>query len=549
MAFFQTIRRIIFCEASAEKAQNLEEEHMPETSFATKPNEADEVQQETGGSNEDEVNLTPLNSDFKSFQQDAEGQQEVENDQDQATEPSSQLQEDDGIKKKQRGLRFWKKDKKKDKDACDEMAAGGQKEKVFYSGVRDKLGRPQGYGYKIYDDLDRYEGNFDEGEFHGFGVYTWKEEQKDEDGKVTGILIKGSLSCEWDHGAIKDNIGKYQWDDGTTYEGELRIKRNGELVQQTTGDNVGTLTTAGGTRYVGQWKNGMRSGNGREEWGPAESYEGEFANNMKNGFGIYKYHKITYKGHFVDDKKDTSKSGIPAILTNHVESYEGHFKDDERSGFGTCWYKDGRIYSGEWHQGHRAGNGTLTWPDGRFYEGTWTGDKWGDGKFGRSSSVTWDPDNNKLLLQYEEKDILKEDPEWEERPSKERKALVKHEGEPKRKPLEELTISEVWLLMHRIGYSHYAESFTSMKICGENLYHCSQVDIQDWGIKSESDRDDFMTKLKFLRVQGVNMDHVQKKTTHGNEAIKKTQDTLRQFEGEKPRVQSARRSLITSMTS
>ena len=39
--------------------------------------------------------------------------------------------------------------------------------------------------------------------------------------------------------------------------------------------------------YVGQYKDGMRSGRGKFVWPDGSQYEGEFEMNMISGFGVY----------------------------------------------------------------------------------------------------------------------------------------------------------------------------------------------------------------------------------------------------------------------
>lgn len=43
----------------------------------------------------------------------------------------------------------------------------------------------------------------------------------------------------------------------------------------------------GGKVYEGEWKLGMRHGQGKLEWSDGRSYIGNFKNNMKHGNGTY----------------------------------------------------------------------------------------------------------------------------------------------------------------------------------------------------------------------------------------------------------------------
>ena len=54
---------------------------------------------------------------------------------------------------------------------------------------------------------------------------------------------------------------------------------------------VGTLTYAGGDKYVGEFKDGRKSGQGTFTWADGDKYVGEFKDNIKNGYGYYLYGK------------------------------------------------------------------------------------------------------------------------------------------------------------------------------------------------------------------------------------------------------------------
>jgi hypothetical protein len=89
----------------------------------------------------------------------------------------------------------------------------------------------------------------------------------------------------------------------------------------------GSATLSDGTRYTGGWQFGYRHGNGR----------------------------LTYP-----DGRE----------------YIGEFHDGQKHGLGTMKYPDGRIYIGEFWRGHRTGFGTMTYPSGKNFTGRFL-----DGKF------------------------------------------------------------------------------------------------------------------------------------------------------------------------
>lgn len=76
---------------------------------------------------------------------------------------------------------------------------------------------------------------------------------------------------------------------------------------------------------------------------PCNQYDGEYAQDRKNGNGVF-----------------TWESG---------NVYKGSYVDDEREGYGEMFWTDGSIYQGEWKQGIQHGYGKMTFPDGTVKEG------------------------------------------------------------------------------------------------------------------------------------------------------------------------------------
>lgn len=72
-------------------------------------------------------------------------------------------------------------------------------------------------------------------------------------------------------------------------------------------------------------------------------YEGEYENDLKDGFGVYKW-----------------KSG---------NIYKGRYKEDLRHGYGEMYWTDGSTYKGMWHKGIQHGKGLMEFPDGKVKEG------------------------------------------------------------------------------------------------------------------------------------------------------------------------------------
>ena len=131
-----------------------------------------------------------------------------------------------------------------------------------------------------------------------------------------------------------DCFGTYEWSSGTKYVGEFK---DGDKTGQ------GTLTWANGDRYVGEWKfteNGKRN----DIFGPTLD---DWAIDL---FG-----------------QDLSK------LT--ADNYVFEFKGAE-NGQGTFTWVDGSKYVGEFKDGTHTGQGTKTYLDGTVKKGIWK-----DGEF------------------------------------------------------------------------------------------------------------------------------------------------------------------------
>ena len=89
-------------------------------------------------------------------------------------------------------------------------------------------------------------------------------------------------------------------------------------------------------------------------------YEGEFKNDMKEGYGIEKYNDGSiYKGYFVQGKKQGF--GMLSLKKEKNNSvFEGEFKEDKICGKGKFIWENGKQYDGEWENNEISGFGVLT---------------------------------------------------------------------------------------------------------------------------------------------------------------------------------------------
>eukprot|EP01010_Urceolus_cornutus_P004774 NODE_77_length_2585_cov_257.872634_g58_i0.p1 GENE.NODE_77_length_2585_cov_257.872634_g58_i0~~NODE_77_length_2585_cov_257.872634_g58_i0.p1 ORF type:complete len:719 (+),score=189.56 NODE_77_length_2585_cov_257.872634_g58_i0:113-2269(+) len=115
-------------------------------------------------------------------------------------------------------------------------------------------------------------------------------------------------------------------------------------------------TAAGKNTYKGQWANSMKEGYG-EQVTPLSRYVGQWRSNMRDGEGTLWC-------------RATASADWQRV-------YKGGWRADKRHGLGTNWYPNGDIYEGYWADGKRSGIGKLYLANGDKIEGQWRGDKTG----------------------------------------------------------------------------------------------------------------------------------------------------------------------------
>lgn len=116
-----------------------------------------------------------------------------------------------------------------------------------------------------------------------------------------------------------------------------------ECVEGNCTDGKGTIQLQSGSKYIGQFKEGFREGDGAYHWPNKETYEGAWKKNMRDGKGTYVY-----------------PSGA---------KYIGEYREDKRNGQGIYFWPDGDKYEGQWKDGAMHGDGTYTFKDGRVLSG------------------------------------------------------------------------------------------------------------------------------------------------------------------------------------
>ncbi len=211
-------------------------------------------------------------------------------------------------------------------------------ERFLYIGEIDKNQKPSGFGVLYTSHEEKYEGNFNKGKLIGIGRYINKDGTCYE-----GIFKNNKLVSKAK--IIKNNENGQK----VIYFGEtINFKKNGK----------GEETCEGEYRYVGDFENDLKNGNGRLEYlDYGEIYEGEFKNGEFYGKGLFIWsNNEQYNGDFVKGVMH----GKGKYKWPDGFEYEGDYNNGIKEGMGTYKYKDGRVFKGRFKDGKPDGKGKVT---------------------------------------------------------------------------------------------------------------------------------------------------------------------------------------------
>jgi hypothetical protein len=150
--------------------------------------------------------------------------------------------------------------------------------------------------------------------------------------------------------------------------------------------------------YKGSYGYGKRNGYGRLVYENGDVYKGYWKDNLRDGFGAYRYkcNSAKYKGQWVDNKKhgtgtthfkigdritcDWDKDRMVKTDEGRIEVrdgtlYVGNIEDCERNGVGTMKYHNNCTYEGKWHHDMRHGYGMIRFDNDCFFEGEFDHDR------------------------------------------------------------------------------------------------------------------------------------------------------------------------------
>ena len=162
---------------------------------------------------------------------------------------------------------------------------------------------------------------------------------------------------------LRDGNGKYFYKNGDVYDGEFK---DGKI------EGEGVMTYENGHKYEGEFRDNLRDGKGTYYYKNGDRYEGSWRKGLKEGKGVY-YWKAgdRFEGYF----ENNEKGSYGKYFYQNGERYEGELKNGVREGKGVYYWPDGDRYEGDFKNGKREGQGVYYWSDGDRAMGNYANDK------------------------------------------------------------------------------------------------------------------------------------------------------------------------------
>ena len=191
--------------------------------------------------------------------------------------------------------------------------------------------------------------------------------------------------------------GRIDYPDGSVYNGTVvnfTKEGKGTLEQQSKQlnysggwskdkfDGVGTLEIEGKFKYEGEFRNGIKHGQGKITFFQSGTvYEGEFYRNIRKGKGtaIFPLQNQKYIGDW--ENNQISGTGVYIYKTDRFtnskhfdEFFQGRFDAGVRQGFGVQLYANGSVLIGNWRLGKKEGSALFLDFLGKVYWKKFKGD-------------------------------------------------------------------------------------------------------------------------------------------------------------------------------
>jgi hypothetical protein len=138
-------------------------------------------------------------------------------------------------------------------------------------------------------------------------------------------------------------------------------ERSLECIEGNCLNGKGTMIYYSSQKYIGEFKDGKRHGQGVLNLPLGRVLKGTWRNDEI----------VMGTATFSDGTRYTGswefgyRQGKGELLYPDGRKYIGEFHAGNKHGQGTMIYPDGRVYTGEYKKGKRTGHGIMTYPDGR----------------------------------------------------------------------------------------------------------------------------------------------------------------------------------------
>lgn len=197
----------------------------------------------------------------------------------------------------------------------------------------------------------------------GFGFVTTEVDGVEI--RYFGVMRDGTPSFGWmrdsegNRGFISGNRVKYS--DGSRYEGErVGFYYSGE----------GRFTDGDGNVYTGSFYMGKLSGSVHADYADGGSFDGEYLNGLKHGYGVEKHidengFQWGYSGEYAEGEEN----GYGEFIYPDGSRYNGNFSNGMRHGEGEYRFASGDRYTGEFRNNVITGTGTYFFASGRVFSG------------------------------------------------------------------------------------------------------------------------------------------------------------------------------------
>lgn len=280
-----------------------------------------------------------------------------------------------------------------------------RKEYVYDGEIKNNV--PHGYGQiKYLDDNEYFLGYFKDGQKHGTGIFTdknnkrifgkWNEGEYQDPSKFIvnekdfcdELISLAKLSKKEREGQkiIKENyvvttlekqfLKTFKID----YENNLNSSDKIFIRFPSSTENKPTLNSKEIVGFFGKCKKFTSTRESYFMYKDVEFYTSKYSTsisikypkpdpcisgNCKNGKGKKQFDKGVYEGEFVNGER----SGQGKYTWDNGNIFEGEYKNDKRNGKGVIIWKVGDKYEGDFVDSFRTGKGKYTWASGNYYEG------------------------------------------------------------------------------------------------------------------------------------------------------------------------------------